>query len=102
MKNPDELDIRHVEIKIKQHSTVTYLGCILENNLSGESVATKVWGKMNERLTFLTMQHFDYACSVWIICLIVRTIFQKNQTTCKSKYKLHMPHRSSDMGEKGL
>ena len=38
---------------IKQHSTVTYLGCILDGNPSGESVATRMLGKINGKLKFL-------------------------------------------------
>ena len=48
LKNLDELDIRYGEIKIKQYKTVTYLGCILDQNLSGESMATKVSTKIME------------------------------------------------------
>ena len=71
-------------IRIKQHSRVTYLGCILEETMSGESMANKVISKVNARLKFLhrknnyltpnlrrllcnalTQSHFDYACSAW-------------------------------------
>ena len=84
LKNLEELDIRRGDIKIKSYSKVTYLGCILDHNLSGESMATKVLGKITGRLKFLyrkqtflnfslrrmlcnaLMQpHFDYACSAW-------------------------------------
>ena len=34
--------------EIKQHTKVTYLGCILDNDLSGESMVTKVQGLINE------------------------------------------------------
>ena len=44
-KNLEKLDIRRGDIKIKQHSKVKYLGCLLDENLSGESVATKMLGK---------------------------------------------------------
>ena len=52
-KNLKKLNIRRGEINIKQHSVVTYLGCVLEENLSGESMATKVLGKINGKLKFL-------------------------------------------------
>ena len=84
LKNLEPLDIRRGEIKIKQYTEVTYLGCDLDQNLSGESMATKVLGKINGRLKFLyrkqsylskslrrmlcnaLMQpHFDYASSAW-------------------------------------
>ena len=63
---------------------MTYLGCILEKTMSGESMANKVISKVNVILTFihqknkyltpnlrrllcnaLIQPHFDYACSAW-------------------------------------
>ena len=38
------LNITHGDTEIKQHTKVTYLGCILDNDLSGESMFTKVLG----------------------------------------------------------
>ena len=49
-KNLEKLDIRRGDIKIKQHSKVKYLGCLLDENLSGESMATKMLGKINGKL----------------------------------------------------
>ena len=79
-----KLDIRRGDIMIKQCTSVTYLGCILDEDLSGESMATKTLGKINGRLRFLYRKqnfldfslrrllanaliqpHFDYACSAW-------------------------------------
>ena len=37
-----KLDIRRGDIKIKQCTSVIYLGCILDEDLSGESVATRI------------------------------------------------------------
>ena len=53
LKNRSDLNIKYGDIKIKQHNNVTYLGCILDNNLSGEFMATKVLGLVNGRLKFL-------------------------------------------------
>ena len=53
LKNSRNLDIRYKDIEIKQHSKVTYLGCIIDNNLSGEAMATRVLGTINGRLKFL-------------------------------------------------
>ena len=50
LKNLDELDIRRGNIKIKQTNTVTYLGCEIDKNLSGEYMATKVLGKIRIRI----------------------------------------------------
>ena len=53
LKNLDTLDIKRGDINIKQYTSVTYLGCELEQYLSGESMVTKVLGKINGRLKFL-------------------------------------------------
>ena len=70
-------------LKIKQYSEVTYLGCILDESLSGVSIALSVDSKMNtpkpclsQKQIFITstkaitlnafiQPHFDYACLVW-------------------------------------
>ena len=52
-KQADPLNIHYNDIKIKQYSKVTYLGCILDETLSGESMATHVINKINSRLKFL-------------------------------------------------
>ena len=76
------LDIQYGDIKIKQYSKATYLGCGLDDSLSRESMALKVINKINGRLKFLYRKnryltpylkrllcnaliqpHFDYACS---------------------------------------
>ena len=78
------LDIKYGEIYIKQYHTVTYLGCLLDETLSGESMALKTINKINSRLRFLyrktrflsqhlrrlfcnslIQSHLDYACSAW-------------------------------------
>ena len=84
IKKVGKLDIHLGDIQIKQHSKVSYLGCILDEDLSGESMATKMLGKINAKLRFLYRKnkfltpglrrllcnaliqpHFDYACSAW-------------------------------------
>ena len=76
------LNIRHGTIQIKQYHTITYLGCALDENLSGETMALKVIRKINFRFLYrknrflsqplsrllcnaLIQPHFDYACSAW-------------------------------------
>ena len=78
------LNIRYGDTEIKQHTKVTYLRCILDNDLSGESMVTKVLSLINGRLKFLYRKqnfltyslrrllcnaliqpHYDYACSAW-------------------------------------
>ena len=47
------LDIQYGDVKIKQYSKVTYLGCELDKSLSGEAMALKVINKIDRRLKFL-------------------------------------------------
>ena len=84
IKELQKLEIIRNNIRVKQHARVTYLGCILEETMSGESMANKVISKVNARLKFLHRKnkyltpnlrrllcnaliqpHFDYACSAW-------------------------------------
>ena len=84
IKNIPKLKINYKNIQIKQHSKVTYLGCILDETMSGESMALKVINKINSRPKFLHRKnkfltpalrrllcnaliqpHFDYALSAW-------------------------------------
>ena len=46
------LGIQYDDVKIKQNSRVTYLGCELDKNLSGEAMALKVINKIDGRLKF--------------------------------------------------
>ena len=78
------MNIRREDIDIIQHSKVTYLGCILDCNMSGKHMATKVLQQKNTRLRFinrnrkvlnralkrilcnvLIQPHFDYASLAW-------------------------------------
>ena len=52
VKKVSKLDITYNNIKIKQHSKVTYLGCILDETLNGESMALRVINKINANLNF--------------------------------------------------
>ena len=84
LKQDNNLDISYGTVHIKQYHTVTYLGCVLDENLSGEPMALQVIKKINTRLRFLYRKnrflsqplrrllcnaiiqpHFDYACSAW-------------------------------------
>ena len=79
-----DLNLKCGDIEIKQHSKVTYLGCTLDNILSGEHMVAKVLNTINNRLKFLYRKqkflslslrrllcnaliqpHFDYACIAW-------------------------------------
>ena len=52
VKKCKPLNIHYKNIKIKQYSEVTCLGCILDETLSGESMAIHVINKINSRLRF--------------------------------------------------
>ena len=41
-----QLNIKYKDINIKQHSEVTYLGCVLDETMSGEPMALKVINKL--------------------------------------------------------
>ena len=88
IKRVPKLKIKYKNIQIKQHSKVTYLGCILDKTMSGESMALKVINKIDSRLkslhrkdkfltpalssllcNALTQPHFDYASSPWYLDL---------------------------------
>ena len=84
LKDQRDLNLKYGDIEIKQHCRVTYLGCILDNILSGEHMAAKVLNTVNNRLKFLYRKqkflslslrrllckaliqpHFDYVCVAW-------------------------------------
>ena len=87
IKKLPKLSFSYKNIKTKQHSKVrlkTYLGCILDETISGESIVLKVINKINSRLKFLhgknkfltpalrrllcngnVLIHVDYASSTW-------------------------------------
>ena len=83
-KYGNNLNINYRNIEIKQYSNVSYLGCILEDTLSGENMALKIVKKVNSRIRFLYRKgkflspplrrmlcnalihpHYDYAYLVW-------------------------------------
>ena len=82
--NAKSLNIIFNGIEIKQHAKVKWLGCILDESLSGESMALNVIYKINSCPKFLHRQNcfltpllsrlsynaliqplFDYACTAW-------------------------------------
>ena len=46
------LNITKNENKIKQYSAVECLGCLLDENISGESMATRAFKKINGKTFF--------------------------------------------------
>ena len=90
---------------------MNYLGCVLDEAMSGESVAFRVIEKINSRLKFLYRKksvlgvplrrllcnaliqpHFDYACTAWYTQL-TKTLKDKLQVTqnkcIRCRLKLH-------------
>ena len=84
LKKDSNLDIRYGTVHIKQYHTVSYLGCVLHENLSEEPNALQVNKKINTRLRFLHKKnrflsqplrrllcnaiiqpYFDYGCLAW-------------------------------------
>ena len=57
LRNAKSLNIVYNGIEIKQHAKVKYLGCILDESLSGESMALNVIDKIKSRLQFLHRQN---------------------------------------------
>ena len=55
--NAKSLNIVNNGIEIKQYAKIKYLGCILDESLSGESMALNVINKINSRLKFLRGQN---------------------------------------------
>ena len=52
-KNIRKLNIRYKEIYIKQQVRLTYLGCILDESMSGEPMTLKDVNKIKGKLKFL-------------------------------------------------
>ena len=60
LRNAKSLNIVYNGIEIKQqHAKVKYLGCILDESYSGESMALNVIDKINSRLKFQTKSFFN-------------------------------------------
>ena len=55
-KNAAPLIFKRNYIILKQHNFAEYLGCLLDNTLSGKDTAEKVLEKVNGRLKFLYRQ----------------------------------------------
>ena len=110
IKMVPKLKISYKNIQIKQHSKVTYLGYILDETMSGESMALKVINKINSRLKFLNRKnkfltpvlrrllcnaliqpHFDYASSAWYpnLTQIMKDKIQITQNKC-IRYSLQL------------
>ena len=69
LKLVEELDIAYKEIKIKQHKHVNYLGGVLDETMSGETMALRGIEKINSRLKFLHRKNRFYdVCLCRFLC----------------------------------
>ena len=103
LRKVGKLNITYQGIDIKQNSQVTYLGCILDETMSGEPMAYKTIKKINSRLNYLFRKkhflttslrrllcnaliqpHFDYACTAWYpnLCKKLKNKIQTTQNKC--------------------
>ena len=83
-KSIGQIDISYKDVKIKQYSKVSYLGCVLHESLTGESMVMQVCTKVTSKIKLLYRKnrfhlkelrrfvcnaliqpHFDYACAAW-------------------------------------
>ena len=72
LRNAKSLNIVYNGIEIKQHAKVKYLGCILDESLSGESMALNVIDKINSHLKFLHRQNCFLTPPLhWILCNVL-------------------------------
>ena len=127
LQNAKALSIVYNGTKIKQYEKVKYLGCILDQSVSGESMALNVIDKVNLRLKFLHRQNrlcvktvktpplrrmlcdaliqplFDYACTAWFSDLSKRLKLrlQASQNKC-IRFCLQLDKRSKTRAKEFL
>ena len=102
-KNIIKLNIKYGAKQIKQHSKVKYLGCLMDEIMSGEAITLNVIHKISNKLKFLYRKmffltpklrrllcnaliqpHSDYACSAWHPNLTnkLKHIIETTQSLC--------------------
>ena len=57
LRNTKVVNVVYNNTEIKEHAKVKYIGCILDQSLSGESMVLNVIGKVNSSLKFLHRQN---------------------------------------------
>ena len=65
IKRAEPLNIVYGNVKIKQYTKVTYLGCILDESMLGESMVLLVLNKINSRLRFFYRQNRFLKKPLW-------------------------------------
>ena len=58
LKNAGKLNITYNGIEIKQHSKGTYLGCLLDETMSGKSMALRTIKKIIKKIKFLCRKNW--------------------------------------------
>ena len=71
------LNIQYSDVKIKQYSKVTCLGCQLGESLSGEAMALNVIYKIDSRLKFL------YRKNIYLTPYLKRLVFGESVSLVK-------------------
>ena len=100
--------------KMKQYSVVEYLGCFLDEIMSGESMTKRALTKINRKIKFLYRQnrylsyhlkwmlcnsliqpHFDFACCAWYpnLSMSLKIKLQTAENAC-IRFCLGMERRS--------
>ena len=113
-KTEAKLNICFQDHSVKQYNCVEYLGCLLDNNFCGESVARKALKKINGKLKTLYRQiiflnpackrllcntlnlpHFDCGCTSWypLLSKAFKKRFRIAQNKC-IRYCLDLPLRT--------
>ena len=96
-------NITYKNNRIKPFNIVEYLGCYLDANLSGESMAMKSLKKINAKSQFLyrlcrllcnslIQPHFDYECVSWYP-LVSKKIRNKIQVTQNKRIRFCLKER---------
>ena len=69
---------------IKQYNCVEHLGCLLDNNLCGESIARRALKYKRLLCNVLIQPHFDYGCASWypLVNKAFKKRFQIAQNKC--------------------
>ena len=56
-KNIKKLNVTYGDVQIKQQSKVKYLGCLMDETMSGEAMALNFIHKINNKLKFLYLKN---------------------------------------------
>ena len=80
IKRAEPLNIVYGNVKIKQYTKVTYLGFILDESLSGKSMALHILNTINSRLRFLYRQNRFLNKPLWrLLCnAMIQPFFDYN------------------------